>query len=138
MANKRYDTITQEFFMRPLIALPAFLILAACSEQQMCISRATHDLRTVRSFVNEAEGNLARGYALVETQVIDFERRACGQKPNGETAYCRVPVEETVIERKSIDLDGEAAKLAVLREKEAALALKAEAQILACKQAYPD
>lgn len=124
--------------MRPLIVLPVLLGLAACSEQQMCISRATQDVRAVRSFVAETEGNLSRGYALVETQVIEYKRSACGQKPNGDTAYCRVPVEETVWERKSIDLDGEAAKLAILRKKESALAIKAEAQILACQQAYPD
>lgn len=124
--------------MRLVFALPALLLLAACSEQQMCISRATHDLRVVRGFVNEAEGNLARGYALVETQVVDFERRVCGQKPNGDKRYCTVPVEDTVIERKSIDLDGEAAKLAVLRQKESALAIKADADVLACQKAYPD
>ncbi|MEM5477516.1 hypothetical protein [Pacificibacter sp. AS14] len=124
--------------MRPLFALPALLLLAACSEQQMCISRATQDLRAVRGFVNEAEGNLARGYALVETQVVDYERKLCGVKPNGDKKYCRVAVEETVVERKAIDLDGEAAKLAVLRQKEAALVLKTDAQVLACQQAYPD
>ncbi|MBU2937820.1 MULTISPECIES: hypothetical protein [Pacificibacter] len=124
--------------MRTLLALPALLLLAACSEQQMCISRATQDLRAVRSFVNEAEGNLARGYALVETEVVDYERKQCGETPNGDTKYCRVAVKDTVIKRKSIDLDGEAAKLAVLREKEAALAIQAEAQVLACQQAYPD
>jgi len=124
--------------MRTLLALPALLLLAACSEQQMCISRATQDLRAVRSFVNEAEGNLARGYALVETEVVDYENKKCGEKPNGDTKYCRVAVKDTVIKRKSIDLDGEAAKLAVLREKEAALAIQAEAQVLACQQAYPD
>jgi hypothetical protein len=124
--------------MRPLFALPTLLLLAACSEQQMCISRATHDLRVVRSFVNETEGNLARGYALVETQVIDYERELCGVKPNGDNKYCRVAVKNTVIKRKAIDLDGEAAKLAVLRQKEAALAANAEAQVLVCQQAYPD
>jgi hypothetical protein len=124
--------------MRPLFALPAFLFLVACSEQQMCISRATQDLREVRGFVEEAEGNLARGYALVETEVIDYERELCGVKPNGDKKYCRVAVTDTVLERKAIDLDGEAAKLAVLRKKEIALAAQADAQVLACKQAYPD
>lgn len=124
--------------MRTVFALPALLLLAACSEQQMCISRATQDLRAVRNFVNEAEGNLARGYALVETEVVDYERRSCGETPKGDTKYCRVAVKDTVIKRKSIDLDGEAAKLAVLRQKEAVLATKADAQVLACKQAYPD
>ena len=50
-------------WLAPLMLLP---LVAACSEQQMCISRATKDLRQVQSFISEAEGNLARGYALVE------------------------------------------------------------------------
>lgn len=123
--------------MRLLLALPALLVLSACSEQQMCISRATQDLRTVRGFATEAEGNLARGYALVETQVVDYERVQCGTTAEGATKYCRVPVRDTVLKRKSIDLDAEAAKLSVLRQKESALALKADASILACQKAYP-
>jgi hypothetical protein len=123
--------------MRLLLALPALLVLSACSEQQMCISRATQDLRAVRGFASEAEGNLSRGYALVKTQVVDYETVSCGTRPDGKTKRCRVPVRDTVFKHKAIDLDAEAAKLSVLRKKEAELALKADASVLACQKAYP-
>ncbi|ALI55203.1 hypothetical protein [Celeribacter marinus] len=119
----------------PLAVLP---FLAACSEQQMCISSATKDLRVVRGFVTETEGNLRRGYALIEVDVIDFETRSCGTKQDGSTKYCRVPVRDTELRPKAIDLDAEAAKLASLKRKEAQLAAAAEQQIAACKVAYPD
>lgn len=119
----------------PLAVLP---ILAACSEQQMCISSATKDLRIVRGFVTEAESNLRRGYALVEVDVLDFETKACGTKKDGSTKFCRVPVKDTEMRPKAIDLDAEAAKLATLQRKEAQLATLATQQIAACKTAYPD
>jgi hypothetical protein len=124
--------------MRLAFVLPALLILAACSEQQMCISRATQDLRVVRGFIAEAEANLGRGYALQETQVIKYKSVLCGNQPEGGTQMCRRPFEETVTERKAIDLDGEAAKLAVLRDKEIVLSRKAEADILTCQKTYPE
>jgi hypothetical protein len=120
--------------MRAFLAIPAFLILAACSEQQMCISRATHDLR----FVEEAEGNLARGYALVETEVIEFEYERCGTNKDGSPRYCHVPDTQTVLKHKAIDLDAEAAKLASLRNKQKTLAAQADLGVLACQKAYPE
>ncbi|MEN8834064.1 MAG: hypothetical protein ABF285_11965 [Pacificibacter sp.] len=124
--------------MRPLLILPALLLLAACSEQRMCISRATQDLNAVNRFIAEAEGNLSRGYALYQTQVVENERVACGTKEDGSRIYCWVPVEKTVIKRKAIDLDGEAAKLVQLRKKQSALAIQAQAGVEACKAAYPE
>lgn len=124
--------------MRLVLALPALLLLAACSEQQMCISRATHDLRVVRGFVEEAKGNLARGYALVETEVVEFEYERCGTKKDGSPRYCHVPDTRTVLKRKAIDLDAEAAKLASLRNKESSLVKQADMGVLACQKAYPE
>ncbi|WP_417249674.1 hypothetical protein [Celeribacter sp.] len=119
----------------PIALLP---LLAACSEQQMCISRATYDLRTVRGFVEEARGNIARGYALVETEVVEIERQVCDVRPDGSKIYCERPVVETIEKRVAIDLDAEAAKLASLERKEAELAVKAESDIAACKAEFPE
>ena len=124
--------------MRWILPLAVLPFLAACSEQQMCISGATKDLRVVRGFITETEGNLLRGYALVEVEVIDFETQACGTKKDGSTKYCRVPVKDTEMKPKAIDLDAEAAKLASLKSKEAQLAAQAEQKISACKAAYPE
>lgn len=119
-------------------ALGLPLLLAACSEQQLCISRATKDLRVVRGFMDEAEGNLARGYALVTVTEVDYERSVCGVDQAGQKRYCRVPVEVEKTVPKAIDLDAEAAKLASLRAKEASLAAQAQASVAACQQAYPE
>ncbi len=119
----------------PLAILP---LLAACSEQQMCISRATKDLRQVQTFIAEAEGNLARGYALVEEQYIDYDIEVCGTNADGSPIMCRVPDFETRRVPKAIDLDGEAAKLAALKKKEVQLSIQAQADIDACKIQYPE
>ncbi|RPE66483.1 hypothetical protein EDD53_2186 [Pacificibacter maritimus] len=124
--------------MRFIYALPAVLVLSACSQQQMCISRANQDLRVVRGFITEAEGNLNRGYALQDKQIVRYKMVPCGSRPDGSEKRCRRPFEETVTERKAIDLDAEAAKLAVLRDKEAIFERKAAADILTCKATYPE
>lgn len=124
--------------MRWLIPLAFLPLVAACSEQQMCISRATKDLRQVQSFVAEAEGNLARGYALVEKEYIDYDLEKCGEKEDSSPIYCRVPEIRTRTQPKAIDLDAEAAKLAALKKKEAQLQLQAEAATEACIAQYPE
>ncbi|MCA0044401.1 hypothetical protein [Celeribacter litoreus] len=124
--------------MRWFIPLAVLPLLAACSEQQMCISRATKDLRQVQSFIAEAEGNIARGYALEERQFLEYDTEICGYDVNGAPQYCRVPDFETRLVPKSIDLDGEAAKLAALKAKEAQLSVQASAGIEACKIEYPE
>ncbi|MBW6417984.1 hypothetical protein [Celeribacter sp. PS-C1] len=124
--------------MRWLIPLAIVPLLAACSEQQMCISRATKDLRQVQGFIAEAEGNLSRGYALVEQQYVDYDIRRCGTTDEGKAIFCREPDIETRRVPKSIDLDAEAAKLAALKKKEAQLSVQAQAAIDSCKIQYPE
>ena len=122
-------------WLAPLVLLP---LLAACSEQQMCISRATKDLRQVQSFISESEGNLARGYALVEKEYIDYDIRRCGETPDGKPIFCREREVETRRVPKAIDLDAEAAKHASLKNKEAQLLIQAQAAKQACIQQYPE
>ncbi|TNE66448.1 hypothetical protein [Celeribacter ethanolicus] len=124
--------------MRWLIPLAVLPLLVACSEQQMCISRATKDLRQVQSFIKEAEGNLGRGYALVEKEYIDYDIERCGTNDEGKPIFCRVPDVHTRMVPKSIDLDAEAAKLAALKKKEAQLQIEANAAVEACKVQYPE
>lgn len=124
--------------MRLIFGLALLTLLAACSEQQMCISRATKDLRTVRSFLAETEANIARGYAVVEIQYVDYEYEPCGVNPDDSVKYCFLPEEKTRFDRRAIDIDAEIAKRDVLIAKEALLAKQAELDILACKEAYPE
>lgn len=118
-----------------LLGLP---ILAACSERDMCVSRATKDLRQVQGFIAEAEGNLSRGYAYEEKQYVSYDLERCGEKANGDPVYCRVPEVDTRRVPKAIDLDAEAAKLAALKKKEAQLTTSAEQSVAACYAAYPE
>lgn len=122
-------------WLAPLALLP---VLAACSEQQMCISRATYDLRTVQDFVAESRANLARGYAIVETEEVEIERYLCEERPDGTRRYCERPVIEKVDKRVAIDLDAERAKLASLVQKEAQLTEKAQRDVAACKVEFPE
>jgi len=124
--------------MRWTIILGGIPLLAACSEQQICISKATKDLRVVQGFVAESEGNLSRGYALVTVEKIGYEREECGVHKDGSKRFCRVPYTYDTQEPRAIDLDAEATKLASLRKKEASLQTQATASIAACKSAYPE
>lgn len=124
--------------MRWMIILGTLPLIAACSEQQLCISRATKDLRVVQSFASEAEGNLARGYDIVSVEKVGYEREICGVRKDGKKRFCRVPYTYDVDEPRAIDLNAEAAKLASLRKKEASLQAQADSNIAACQRAYPE
>ena len=53
-----------------ILALP--LTLAACgTPQERCIAKNTSEYRSVARLLAEDEGNLARGYAWEERQVVD-------------------------------------------------------------------
>ena len=124
--------------MRWLIPLAILPLLAACTQQQMCISRETRHLRQVQDFIATAEGNLNRGYALVSKDYVDYDIERCGERKDGRPIFCRVPEVHTRLVPQSIDLDAEAAKLAALQKKEAQLQIQANAGIAACKQQFPE
>lgn len=124
--------------MRWLVPLALVPLVAACSQQQACISQVTKDYRQVQAFAAEAQANLDRGYALVEKQYVDYDWEPCGKDDKGKTVYCREPEIETRRVPKAIDLDAEAAKLKALRKKEAQLAVQAQAATQACIQQYPE
>lgn len=133
--------------MKPVL-LPILALLAACgTPQEQCIARNTRDLRTVNSLIEEAEGNLARGYALVD-ETISFPSwepclrpgRPTVDNPNPAPIYgtCRTREYRTIQQPQSIDLAAEAKKLAQLKEKRAQLSRAAEPVINACRATYPE
>ena len=124
--------------MRQFSVMAVLLALSACSEQQLCISDATRDLKQVRSFVAEAQGNIDRGYAFGEKQEVVYELEQCGVNSEDEPVYCRVPEVVTKKVPVAIDLDGEAAKLKALLEKEAELEARAAREVEICKQKFPE
>ncbi|MEE2861699.1 MAG: hypothetical protein VYB46_12915 [Pseudomonadota bacterium] len=126
-----------------LIALP---LLAACgTPQERCISRNTSEYRTVSSLLAEVEGNLARGYAWEERQVVrtrfDQCRRVLRDKDGNAhvTSYgCWRDYVDTERYRVPIDPAAEARKRDGLAERQAALARNARAAVSACRAAYPE
>ena len=127
-----------------LVVLP--LSLAACgTPQDRCISRNTDEYRTVSALLAEVEGNLARGYAWEERQVVrdrltqcrDYVRDGQGNvrvtyspcwQDYVDTERYRVPVDPAAEQRKR---DGLAAR-------KAQLSARAEAAVKACRAAFPD
>ncbi|MFD1883289.1 hypothetical protein [Paracoccus pacificus] len=130
----------------PIAALAALGLLAACgTPQEQCISRQTRELRTVTNLLAEVEGNLARGYAWEEREVLSREWDDCARVVrgrNGERDVIFVPCMRTVSDteryRVPIDPAAEMRKRDGLRERRAVLTRQAEAGVRACRAAYPE
>ncbi|NHB76213.1 hypothetical protein [Rhodobacter calidifons] len=126
------------------LTILALAALAACgTPQEQCISRNTRDLRTVDRLIQEAEGNLARGYAfetvtVYETYWTTCERPAREGQPAPPPRPCLDERPVTRQQPKAIDLKEEARKLDSLKEKRKELARQAEKVIAACKAQYPE
>lgn len=127
-----------------ILALP--LALAACgTPQERCISRNTTEYRTVNSLLAEVEGNLARGYAWDERQVVRSRLAQCQTvttdregKPVITTYGCWRDELETERFRVPIDPVAEARKRDGLVARRNALSASAERAIEACRAAYPE
>jgi hypothetical protein len=128
--------------MRPALILLPFLALAACATpREQCISDATRDLRVMNALVAETQGNLARGYALVEQQEIRTIRRTCrGENRDGSTF--RYPCDETQTfttnRPVAIDLNAERAKLNSLVERRAQEQARSDQIVLQCISIHPE
>ncbi|MFP4275488.1 MAG: hypothetical protein ACLFRU_10730 [Paracoccaceae bacterium] len=122
---------------RPLLLLLALVTLSACSARDLCISRATQDLRVMEGLIAETRATIARGYAIEERTVPAEELRICHDS-EGKERPCWVTVPR--LERKpvSVDLAAERRKLDSMRAKRDALAREAEAAMRACRAAYPE
>ena len=136
--------MTRNTALAATLALP-FLVAACGTPQERCISNNTSEYRTVSSLLAEVEGNLARGYAWEERQVVRDRLTQCrtvwrdkdGNRVVGyepcwrdyvDTQRYRVPIDPAAEERKRDNL---AARQAQLRS-------RAEAVVQACRAAYPE
>lgn len=125
-----------------------FLFLAACgTPQQQCVQRETRDLRILDRLIGETEGNLERGYALVEVRTVDLVPDICyreGARNADGSRGPSVPVScfrrdfDTELRPRAIDLNLERAKLASMRDKRVSLARAAEASVAQCRALYPE
>lgn len=125
------------------LALP--LALAACgTPQDRCISRNTSEYRTISALLAEVEGNLSRGYAWDERQVVRSRYTQCERVTRDSegravvsTYGCWRDVAETERFRVPIDPAAETRKRDGLASRQAALEQRATAVVAACRAAYP-
>ena len=121
-------------------------LLAACgTPQERCISRNTSEYRTVSALLAEVEGNLARGYAWEERQVIRSRFDQCQRvfrDKDGNTQVhsygCWRDYADTERYRVPIDPAAEARKRDGLAARQASLGRSANAAVQACRAAYPE
>lgn len=122
------------------LAFPILALLVACgTPQEQCINRNTRDLRTVDRLIAETQGNLDRGYALVDVMTTEDRWGLCRQ-PDPTLPPVTCLVERDVMEQraKAIDLAAEATKLEGLKAKRTQLANAARPVIARCKAEYPE
>lgn len=137
--------------MRSSRLLPLTLaLLAACgTPQERCIARETRDLRATDRKIAEAEGNLARGYALVEVVVYEDYWDTCLVPPEVPPPPGAPPPEPVVrpclkeravteTRPKRIDLAAERQRLAGLEAERRVLARAATDSIALCREAFPE
>lgn len=127
-----------------VVALP--LLVAACgTPQDRCISRNTGEYRAVSRLLAEVEGNLARGYAWEERQVIRdrlTQCRAYARDRDGRVVATYQPCWRDYVDveryRVPIDPAAERRKRDNLAARQAALAGRADAVVQACRAAFPE
>jgi len=137
-------TWNRECAMRAIWMTGILLGLAACgTPQEQCINGVTRDLHVVERLIGEVQGNLDRGYALVDvdqttTEFVDCTPRPSKKDPDPKPRQCFEDVTRTVTRPAAINLDEEAATLASLQRKRKALTDAASPGIAACRAQYPE
>ena len=128
--------------MRKVLFVLPFLVLAACqTPREACISQAQGELTVVNRLIAQTERNLARGFGLEERQEVVIRRDTCEiTNPDGTISTFRCDRQEVVTSEVpvALDLNAERAKLASLREQQAALTSRVQSAIQQCVALYPD
>ncbi|MFD1797417.1 hypothetical protein FQV27_12350 [Paracoccus aurantiacus] len=131
---------------RQIALLVPLSLLAACgTPQERCISGNTREYRTLRGLLAESEGNLARGYAWEERQVVRAELGFC-RRPvrdrEGDIRFveysCWRDVVDTERYRVPIDPAAEKRKRDYLAGKLNTETERARQVVSACRSAYPE
>jgi hypothetical protein len=136
MSPEVLPAMSRSFFVLSSVLL---LTLAGCSEQQMCINKATREVRTLDRLINESEMNLARGYRMEDETVMFHRFVVCGPVgQNGRPYMCFEPEEQTVQRPVPIDPTVEKRTLANMKAKRAALVKPVSASVAECKLVYPE
>ena len=120
---------------RALIILPLIALTACATPREQCISDANRDTYVLQNLVNEARGNLARGYALAESTDVRTLTRTCrGRDANDEvfTYPCNETETFTTTRPVSIDLAAEQVKLNQLERRLSQAQSNANAMVAQC------
>jgi hypothetical protein len=134
---------------RTFLALSLLTLATACgTPQERCIARETRDLRAVDRQIAEAEGNLARGFALVDVTVYEEYWGYCRVRrppaadgmPAPEAALRPCLRERAVTETRArrIDLGAERQRLEALQVQRRGLARAADTAADRCRAAFPE
>ena len=122
----------------PLLILP---VLAACeTPREACVNDATRQLDVVDGLIQETRGNLSRGYAIEEDQVVREVTDVCRDEDEDgdERRFFCDRTEVRDVERPvAINLGDEREKLDGLLQQRALLLSERDARLSAC-QALPD
>ena len=121
--------------MRKFSCLLPLLLIGCGTPQERCIASVTRDMRVVDRLIVEVEGNLKRGYAFEEKEVLRIRFVDCSV--GGVAQMCLDDVTTTERSAVAVDLVAEAAKLASLKAKRAAQATEAAPAIISCRAEFP-
>ena len=119
----------------PLILIPILALTACASPRERCLSAANRPVATLDGLIRQTEGNIQRGFALVEVQDVRVLRTTCdGTNADGSTFTFSCEETETFTRQEpvAINIAEERVKLAQLRDRRAAALREAQARSQQC------
>ena len=124
--------------MKHFALFPALALIAACATpQEQCINTASNEVRSIRSGISTAQGNIARGYAIHRSQQAYEAPDICYDK-NSKSYRCFHTQYRTIETPVSINLAEERRKLANLKKRLPAAMRQMNAGVANCRVLYPE
>jgi hypothetical protein len=132
--------------MKHVVLICGLAVLAGCgTPQERCIASVTRDLRVVDRLIVETQGNLDRGYALVEVEKTRESwvlcrpgRAATATSPAQPPEMCLREQDYTVTEARAVNLADQRETLAELQLKRVTLEKASRSAVASCKLAHPE
>jgi hypothetical protein len=129
--------------MRRYLVAPVLLALTACaSPQQQCIQQTSGQLATLDAQIAEAQANLSRGFAVVDSTNTTANMQRCfagSAVNNANSAHrgCIGTSNPTVQRTVPVNRQAETQRLAALQKQRDAVAVHAAPAIADCKARFP-
>lgn len=119
-------------------ALPALALLAACATpQEQCINTASNTVRTLKTNISTAQGNIARGYAIYRSQESYEVPDICYDKDK-KPYRCYNTLYRTIQTPVAIDVADERRKLADYKRRLPAATRQMNTDVASCRVQYPE